>query len=77
MRDERAKNRTELDQARVEFFDTLCRGVENVTIERDGMDVPLTVDIENWQSYIPDVWKTSFARYFDEREALSPNDLGN
>ena len=66
-----------LDQARVEFFDTLCLGVENVIIERDGADVPLTTDIEDWAHYVPEEWKTSFARYFDEREVLSANDLGN
>lgn len=67
-----------IDEARVGFFDRCCVGVENVTFENEqGDDEDLAPDVEGWKDRIPEDWKAAFARYFDDREALSAAELGN
>ena len=68
----------ELDETRIAFFDRLCVAVENITYEsNDGQEVALTPDTEGWKEMIPESWKIAIVRYFDEKEALSANELGN
>ncbi len=60
--------------ARVRFFNSTCLRVEGVDVTAG---TPLTAETENWRRLIPDNWKVSFALYFEEKNALSEEDVGN
>ena len=67
-----------LHGARIAFFDTYCRRVENVDyINEKDEQVPLTPDVDGWQGMIDDDIKLSFVQYFEGRTVLSKSDVGN
>ena len=59
---------------RVRFFNATCLRVEGV---ETVPGTPLTAETENWRRLIPDNWKVSWALYFEEKNALSEEDVGN
>lgn len=60
-------------EARVRFFNTQCRRVENV----EGPDGPLTPETPDWRKLIPVNWKVSFSLFFEEKATLSSDEVGN
>ena len=66
-------------EARLRFFNTQCRRIENVE-GPDGKPLcgePGGSNTPDWRKMVPPNWKVSFALFFEEKATLSAADVGN
>jgi len=69
-----AQQKDKSTEARVRFFNATALNIRNV----EGPDGrPIDASSPGWKAKIPANWKVSFALYFEEKNSLTAEDLGN